>query len=99
MPNYKITYADGSTNNIIANEEWCKNIAGASYELNGEVEETQGMINARQREWRNNELLQTDFIVPLSDHPQRSAYMTYRTQLRDWPSTSNYIILQRHLFF
>ncbi len=68
MPNYKITYADGSTNNIIANEEWCKNIAGASYELNGEVEETQGMINARQREWRNNELLQTDFIVPLSDH-------------------------------
>lgn len=39
------------------------------------------------RIWRNEELEATDFIVPLSDHPQRAAYMTYRTALRDWPST------------
>ena len=39
------------------------------------------------RLWRNEELEATDFIVPLSDHPQRAAYMTYRTALRDWPST------------
>lgn len=38
------------------------------------------------REWRNRELQRTDYIVPLSDHPQRAAYMTYRTALRDWPA-------------
>ena len=42
------------------------------------------------REWRDGELVATDFIVPLSDHPQRAAYMTYRTALRDWPSTSDF---------
>ena len=39
------------------------------------------------RMWRNGELSASDFIVPLSDHPQRAAYMTYRTALRNWPST------------
>ena len=39
------------------------------------------------RSWRNGELSASDFIVPLSDHPQRAAYMTYRTALRNWPST------------
>tara|TARA_S200002703_G_C3764422_1_gene235332 strand:- start:543 stop:842 length:300 start_codon:yes stop_codon:yes gene_type:complete len=42
------------------------------------------------RLWRNAELEATDYIVPLSDHPQRAAYMTYRTALRDWPSTSDF---------
>lgn len=42
------------------------------------------------RNWRNEELEATDYIVPLSDHPQRAAYMTYRTALRDWPSTENF---------
>ena len=42
------------------------------------------------RDWRDLELLLTDFIVPLSDHPQRAAYMTYRTKLRDWPSTESF---------
>lgn len=40
------------------------------------------------RMWRNEELEATDYIAPLTDHPQRAAYMTYRTALRDWPSTS-----------
>ena len=40
--------------------------------------------------WRNAELLATDFIVPLSDHPQRAAYMTYRESLRAWPATSDF---------
>ena len=42
------------------------------------------------RDWRDSELEQTDFIVPLSDHPQRAAYMTYRAALRNWPSTSDF---------
>jgi len=42
------------------------------------------------RSWRDSELQATDWIVPLSDHPQRAAYLTYRTALRDWPSTSDF---------
>lgn len=42
------------------------------------------------RMWRNGELKATDYIVPLSDYPQRAAYMTFRTALRDWPSTSDF---------
>jgi hypothetical protein len=38
------------------------------------------------REWRDNELLQTDWIVPITDHPQRAAYISYRAELRDWPA-------------
>ena len=41
------------------------------------------------RVWRDEELLSTDFIVPLSDHPQRAAYLAYRTALRDWPADSD----------
>tara|TARA_B110000114_G_scaffold119470_1_gene125154 strand:- start:52 stop:345 length:294 start_codon:yes stop_codon:yes gene_type:complete len=42
------------------------------------------------REWRDHELSATDFIVPLSDHPQRDAYILYRQSLRAWPSTSDF---------
>ena len=42
------------------------------------------------RQWRDGELLNTDYIVPLSDHPERAAYMTYRVALRDWPSTGDF---------
>jgi len=53
-------------------------------------EPTQEEIEAKAKQWRNKQLGATDFIVPLSDHPQRAAYMTYRTALRDWPSTGNF---------
>tara|TARA_R110000764_G_scaffold95309_1_gene179057 strand:- start:663 stop:1055 length:393 start_codon:yes stop_codon:yes gene_type:complete len=40
---------------------------------------------------RRNELLQeTDWIVNVSDHPQHSAYIAYRTALRNWPSTADF---------
>ena len=42
------------------------------------------------REWRDRELKTSDWIVPLSDHPQRAAYMSYRTALRDWPATGDF---------
>jgi hypothetical protein len=42
------------------------------------------------RQWRDNELLQTDWIIPITDHPERAAYMTYRVALRDWPSTGDF---------
>ena len=91
MPEYKVTYADGSTNNIRALEDQVKELTkdGGSYERIV-VTKTDGQIRGDARSWRDMELLATDYIVPLTDHPQRSAYMTYRQNLRDWPSTSNF---------
>ena len=42
------------------------------------------------RVWRDEELNTTDYIVPLTDHPSRTATMTYRAALRDWPTTSDF---------
>ena len=42
------------------------------------------------RMWRDMELSATDYIVPLTDHPQRAAYMAYRAALRDWPATADF---------
>ena len=47
-------------------------------------------VAAAARSWRDAELSGTDWIVPLSDHPQRAAYLTYRTALRNWPTTSDF---------
>lgn len=44
--------------------------------------------NAKQ--WRNSELQKTDWIVPVTDHPQHAAYLTYRQALRDWPQTADF---------
>lgn len=38
--------------------------------------------------WRNEELKKSDWVVQVSDHPERPQYYTYRQALRDWPSTS-----------
>tara|TARA_R110001632_G_scaffold2730_1_gene12111 strand:+ start:2642 stop:2959 length:318 start_codon:yes stop_codon:yes gene_type:complete len=42
------------------------------------------------RSWRNEELSNTDYIVPLIDHPDHTATLAYRVALRDWPSTSDF---------
>lgn len=42
------------------------------------------------RSWRDLELMQTDWIIAITDHPQNAAYKTYRQKLRDWPSTSDF---------
>lgn len=53
-------------------------------------EPTQEEIEAKARQWRNKQLGATDYIVPLTDHPQRDAYMVYRESLRAWPSTESF---------
>ena len=40
--------------------------------------------------WRNSELTRTDILVAIPDHPQRAALLTYRTDLRTWPSTDSF---------
>lgn len=42
------------------------------------------------REWRNNELQATDFIVPTTDYPNHAAWLTYRQELRDWTTTDDF---------
>ena len=44
----------------------------------------------KERRWRDQELATTDYILPVTDHPQRDDYITYRTALRDWPSTESF---------
>jgi len=91
MPEYTVTYADGSTNNIRALENHVKELTkdGGSYE-EIVVPITEGEIRHEAKTWRNMELLATDYIVPLTDHPAHSAIMAYRVKLRDWPSTDDF---------
>ena len=42
------------------------------------------------RVWRNKELEDTDWIIPITDHSSRASYITYREALRDWPSTDSF---------
>ena len=51
---------------------------------------TTDKLEAEGREWRDNELKSTDSIVPLTDHPDHAATITYRQELRDWPSTEDF---------
>ena len=44
---------------------------------------------AEEKQWRDSELQSSDFIVPLTDHPQHAAYMAYRQELRDYPAQSD----------
>ena len=45
---------------------------------------------AEEKWWRDSELQATDYIVPLTDHPQHAAYMTYRQELRDYPAQADF---------
>ena len=40
--------------------------------------------------WRNTELKSTDWIVSVTDHSDRDAYIEYRTQLRNWPDEDSF---------
>ena len=87
---YNIKDADGNiVNTIKANLEFVE----ANFEHYEEwvaptpVEPT---AEETERMWRDSELSSSDFIVPLSDHPQRDAYITYRESLRQWPSTESF---------
>ena len=42
------------------------------------------------RQWRDSELDATDKAAQTSDWPNRDNILTYRTALRDWPSTDSF---------
>lgn len=87
---YNILDADGNiTNTITADAEF----VGINFEHYEEwVAPTPAEPTAEEaaRQWRDNELAFTDWIIPLTDHPQREAHITYRESLRQWPSTESF---------
>ena len=91
MPIYLVT-KDGKTNHISAEESFVVAQAYDAYELvpNNEPEEpdlSEEDLSAQlSREWRNEELKNSDWIVAVTDHPQRADYITYRETLRSWPA-------------
>ena len=59
-------------------------------ELGTEEEEIKKDLNDQAKYWRDLELQSTDFIVPLIDYPNHTAWLTYRQELRDWTDTSDF---------
>jgi len=87
---YIIKDADGNiTNTIVADAEFVE-ANFEHYELYVAPTPVEPTAEEEGRMWRDSELGSTDYIVPLSDHPQRDAYIAYRTALRNWPSTEDF---------
>jgi len=87
---YNIKDADGNiTNTIIADSAF---VAAnfEHYELWVAPTPVEPTAAEAARGWRDAELSSSDYIVPLSDHPQRAAYILYRESLRAWPSTDSF---------
>ena len=92
MSVYRINYADGTTNTIIADRDFVEANTGEGDTFSEVVppDPTDHQKASSARVWRDRQLLDTDFIVPLTDHPQRDAYLNYRDRLRSWPSTESF---------
>lgn len=87
---------DGITNTIVASLEFAQTAFpaenGYSYkDISPEAPElTQEEERAiEERRWRNDELKNSDWIVQVPDHPQKTAYLAYRIKLRDWPAVNS----------
>ena len=82
--------ADGNViNTILADAEFVE-ANFEHYELYVAPTPVEPTAEEEGRMWRDMELSATDYIVPLTDHPQRDAYITYREALRQWPSTEDF---------
>jgi hypothetical protein len=55
-----------------------------------EIIENNKPKDERERGWRNTELTNSDWIVPITDHPKRAAYLVYRQELRDYPQQEDF---------
>jgi len=87
---YNIKDADGNILNFINADAEFVAANFDHYELYVEPTPPEPTAEEEGRQWRDSELSATDYIVPLTDHPQHAAYMTYRQALRDWPATADF---------
>ena len=89
MNSFIITDADGNwVNTIISTLEFAQEAyPNCSYAI-----EESPAISAEEteRKWRDSELDTTDRAAEIPDWPNRDNILTYRTALRDWPSTSDF---------
>ncbi len=89
MSIYRVTDSDGNVGRIVATEEFAK-AQYASYELEVPPVTPYSEPLMPPKEWRDQELKETDWIAQIPDYPNRDAYLTYRQELRDWPSTDEF---------
>ena len=89
MAKFRVTDSDGVTNLIEAEASSVRD----NYESYDLIVDPPHQIVAETvqsaREWRDQELKDTDWIAQTPDHPQRDNYIAYRTKLRDWPATTD----------
>ena len=89
----KIT-KDGVSNEIVASLDWAKatfpDHTCEDITVNPTEDDLLNEKKAAARAWRDSELVRTDTLFLLSDHPQKTQIAAYRTALRDWPSTSDF---------
>ena len=76
-------------NSIVADADFVANLEGI-WELRTKLNVVEPTEEQTSRDWRNLELKSTDWIVPITDHPQRDSYLAYRASLRDWPSMDSF---------
>tara|TARA_B100001250_G_scaffold328751_1_gene293328 strand:- start:57 stop:470 length:414 start_codon:yes stop_codon:yes gene_type:complete len=94
MPQFKVTYADGTVKTHLATlervQEYVKH--GGSYEEeNSEIVLSENEIKEKARSWRNSALRETDKFVSVTDHPDHAKIIAYRSALRAWPEdTENF---------
>jgi hypothetical protein len=87
---YIIKDADGNiTNTITADAEFVE-ANFDHYELWAAPTPVEPTAAEAGRRWRDGELLSTDHIPAITDHPQRAAYITYRAALRNWPASDDF---------
>jgi len=91
MSRYEILESGVVVNTIIASTEFVESNY-SEYRLlakraGAEPEETPESV---ARVWRDEELVKTDALAVLPDHPNAANLLTYRAALRNWPSTSDF---------
>ncbi len=86
MPTFIIKESGAEVNRIVASAEFVADNY-EEYELAPVSAEEK---NAEGRAWRDSELERTDIMSQTPDWPNRDDWLTYRTTLRDWPSTSDF---------
>lgn len=59
------------------------------------LEEQNEIKSNQERKWRDRELKNSDWIVPLTDHPQHAAYLVYREELRNYPQQADFPNIER----
>ena len=82
---------DGVENQIIGDLDWAKSVyPDHTCEVVDEPTSEDQTTEQQAREWRDSELVRTDSLFGLTDHPDHSKIVDYRKVLRDWPSTSDF---------